>query len=192
MKKLNPSLLLAGAISLCASSALAQGTMQATWANYNGPWDNTFQASFQIHASDMAPGTDISATDLFKQTLTVTSPDHAFQAAGNPDARCGYSPDYGPFSSSLYVNNGDLILDAVIRDPANPAFTIVLGGTTIGEWVNGTLTYGESGSWLFAPVPEPSSAALLALGLLALVNKNGIASGNGLAPTPANATTSLP
>ena len=171
MKKLNPSLLLAGAISLCASSALAQGTMQATWANYNGPWNNTFQASFQIHASDMAPGTDISATDLFKQTLTVTSPDHAFQAAGNPDARCGYSPDYGLFSPSFYVNNGDLILDAVIHDPANPALYVVLGGTSIGEWNNGIVTYSESGSWLFASVPEPSTTALVALGLVALLSR---------------------
>jgi hypothetical protein len=171
-------LLLAAFIALCTNAGLAQGTMLATWHNQNGPIQgNLFQASFQIYDSEMAPGSDFSVTRLFDQTLTVTSPDHVFPALGvgalieatPTGGGCGFT---GP--------GGSLYLSAGLRDLANTSYWVGVGDSDIFEAVNGITTYRERGYWTFAPVPEPSSAALLVLGLLALVSKKATANGNPL------------
>jgi hypothetical protein len=187
MKKLSPSLLLAAAIALCANSALAQGTMLATWHNQNGPIQgNLFQASFQIYDSEIAPGADFSVTRLFDQTLTVASPDHVFPALG-PGAHIEVGPTGG--GSGFTGPNGSLYLCAGFADPANPSFLVGVQDSQIFETVNGVPTYREQGYWTFTSVPEPSSIVLLVIGLLPLLSKNGIASGNGLVLTPATVTT---
>jgi hypothetical protein len=168
MRKLNPGLLLAAAIALCATSAHAQGTMLYTWHSYQ-PGTQQFHASFQIHDWEQAPGTWFAGTHLFDQTLTITSPDHTW-AAGTGG---GYASGYTGIGNSLF-------LDGICFDAAFPDVRVYLNGaTSITEerWIGGFpagVLFGEIGFWTFAPVPEPSSAALLVLGLLALLKKKAI------------------
>ena len=187
--KMNPNLLLAAALSIWASSALAQGTMLATWHNQNGPIQgNIFQASFRIYDSEMAPGSDFSITRLFDQTLTVTSPDHVFPALG-PGAQIEATPTGG--GCGFTGPSGSLYLSAGLTDLANPGFWVGVTTTQIFETQNNNLVYDEFGYWTFTPTPEPSCGGLLILGLLAMANKNGIVTGNGLALAPVTVTTSL-
>jgi PEP-CTERM motif len=156
MKKLNPSLLLAVALSLCANSALAQGTRLFTWHNAQGP-NNTFFASFQIYDYELTPETYFSGSHLYEQTLVVTSPDHTWYGGG------GYA--------SRFIGS-DLYLDLICRDPAFPGVEVDLyGNGGIAETTTAGIRFRENGFWTYAPVPEPSSAAFLTLGLLALYSR---------------------
>ena len=143
MKKLNPSLLLAAAIALYANATLAQGTMLYTWNNMNHP-QTLFQASFEINGS--MPG-----TQPFEQNatgFTLTSPDHTFtQAAGEI---C-----LGPFTIIVSVN-----------DPSFPGVAWLYPGSITEYAADGGVKFSEQGYWAYTAVPEPSVAAMLALGLL--------------------------
>jgi hypothetical protein len=145
MKKSNPSLVLAAAIGLCASSALAQGTMLYTWHYLNSP-QGLFQASFQIHAWEQTPGTWFSGTHLFDQTLTVTSPDHTWASGTSVSYASGFT---GPGAS--------LFLDAIVSDSFG---YVAVDAGAISEHTSGGIVW-EPGYWTFAAVPEPSSAAFL-------------------------------
>jgi hypothetical protein len=158
--KLNPSLLLAVAISLCANSALAQGTMLYTWHDPH----NVFQATFEIHDFEQASDTYFSGTRLFDQTFSVASPDHTWVGAAEYSSRF--------IGSSLY-------LDAVCIDPTFLNAKVVATGASLTEFAmsGGLITgvlFSESGFWSFAPVPEPSCVTLLTVGLLALYSKRAI------------------
>jgi hypothetical protein len=158
MKKLHRSLLLAAAIAFCTNSALAQGRLLFTWHDAQGP-NNTFFASFQIYDYELTPETYFSGSHLYEQTLVVTSPDHTWYGGG------GYA--------SRFIGN-DLYLDLICRDPAFPGVEVDLygsGGIAERDATTRIILFRESGFWTYVPVPEPSSAALLALGLLALLKK---------------------
>jgi hypothetical protein len=166
MKKANPALLLAAAITLCTNSAVAQGTMLYTWHGYGS---QLFHASFQIYDFEQTPGTWFSGTHLYEQTITVTSPDHTWVGGG------GYASGYRGVDNSL-------VLDVMCSDLALSGVKVYVTATGISEdtWTLGYpssptgTVFRETGFWTFAPVPEPSSAALLALGLLALLRKRAV------------------
>jgi hypothetical protein len=92
--KSKPCFLLAAL--LCAPSAFAQGIIQFNWHGN----ENLFQASFQIYDYEMAPGTWFSGTHLFDQTLTVTSPDHAWA----PGTSVSYTSGFTGPGSALYLD----------------------------------------------------------------------------------------
>jgi hypothetical protein len=167
MKQLHPSLLLAAAIAFCTNSALAQGTLLYTWHGNQ----NLFQASFEIYDFEQTPGTYFSGTGLFDRTITVASPDHTWPPTpGIGTADNEYVSGYrGSFPYALF-------LDAVLGDSSLPNVRVFVFASGIDEqnWIGGSPTgsrYGESGYWTFAPVPEPSCAALVVLGLLTLIRK---------------------
>jgi hypothetical protein len=169
--KARPCLLLAAIVSFWANAGLAQGTMLATWHNQAGP--GPFQAAFQVYDSEMAPGTALAGSALFRQTLTVTSPDHTFLFPSDGSEIFSYrGQPYPPPYTSYYINGDaslDLLLAASWTDASNPSFLISLSGTTIGQSVDGTSTFHQSGFWTFAAVPEPSMVSLASFGMAALL-----------------------
>ena len=154
--------LLLGAFLLCTASAFAQGKIQFNW---HGD-DNVLQASFQTTAEEAAwpYGLQSIDTPLMQQTLTITSPDHVYPAG------------------SLDVNLSPNLNTMFLYEEAFPTRGILFGYSPGGQWVIGEVPYGkdgigsgwitrESGHWESHVVPEPSCAALLGLGLLALCMK---------------------
>jgi hypothetical protein len=159
---------------LAAASAHAQGIIQFTWHGEQ----NLFQASFQVWdyqvpVSGPFPvnfeGPDFSMgyyqDSLFDRTFTITAPDAYF-----PPGTCygtGGSPLHNGFDEA-----GHLILGVHSPEPFSqvPHFASASQGY-IGDGINQSWTYGESGHWSWAPIPEPSAFALLGLGLLALYMK---------------------
>jgi hypothetical protein len=178
--KLHSGLLLLAA-TLCSNPATAQGIFQFNWCRHTvgGPPAPglIFQASFQVYDYEMAPGTQLAGSELFRHTLTVTSPDRTFTFPLDGSEIFSYhGQPYPPPYSGSYVNGDmtlDLVLGATWADASSPDIVIDVSGATIGETVAGHLGYSESGFWAFAPVPEPSCGALLVLGVLALIGRGG-------------------
>jgi hypothetical protein len=139
-------------IGLATFKAGAQETMLFTWHGQS----NFFQASFEVTATEMAPGA-IWTSDTFSNSITVTSLSGATYHNDTPsDYAAGgtYANGTGPYFSMALLNLGTstevLVSSALIHERP----------------FSGGDIYFEPGYWTYATVPEPSAAALSGLGLL--------------------------
>ena len=155
------SKLFLAAFLLCTASAFAQGVIQFNWQSDQ----NLFQASFQVTQAEYALGWPYgtgSPSELMEQTLTVSAPDHVF----GPGLVCvGWTETTADNWHRVTI---------CYEDPAFPSRVIFLDpGGIISECTSvvGPPVAAELGSWSPSVVPEPSCAALFALGLLAMYAK---------------------
>jgi len=154
MKKLSPSLLLAAAIGLAASSAHAQGKIGYTWNGYGPDTGEAprqpalFTASFDLPAGQTLHWPDNFDYFFSGQNLTITSPDHTWPGATG--------------ELTAYAQNFWIV------DPNFGYLTIT--PTQLVEHGNTGIIW-ENGYWNPTVIPEPSCAMLLGLGLLALSRK---------------------
>jgi hypothetical protein len=168
------------AFLLCTASAFAQGTIRFDWVDsYNRPGSSPFQASFTLDASVVHPNSepwprsDPGNDHALTSGITITSPDHTFvnPLATWPPGSLGTHFDS---SGRLYLNldgeDGDFRV-GVFLDPDNWG-----GKTMIESWSPGGVYYEALGTWQQTVIPEPSCAALLGLGLLALYVKRAASS----------------
>jgi hypothetical protein len=150
------------AFLLCASStAFAQGIIQFDWHGDQ----NLFQASFQVWDYQMSPNSNFEP-GLFDETFTIKCPD--FDFSPGTVRGTGGSPMHNGFDV-----NGNLMLGVQCPEPWSRVGWWASASTGVYPHINAGndtlgISYGERGYWTWAPIPEPSTFALLGLGLLAL------------------------
>ena len=160
MKTELKSLILTGALCASTTTAFAQGTVLFTWHGDQ----NLFQANLTLDASLVYPGSifwpgadqpwtplPVTATGLIVTSQDCSWPDGSLDSTPCPPGDPFYSHINAFGHPDLYVNGSRLWI-------ADFSFT---------EYdTSGKVLYGERGTWL--ETPEPSTFALLGLGLLAL------------------------
>ena len=160
--------LLLAAFLLCAASAFAQGTIRFDLG------DSTFHATLTLDAALVHPNSELWPSDGYTVAatgLTVTSPDHAWADDG------AIRTVWGIFSG--FDADGKLHVNTYASAGASAAGRELLINGGIGGYaemkeIDSTtrqLLYYASGPWQVTIVPEPSTFALLGLGLLALYMK---------------------
>lgn len=142
-------LLLFWLLPATAHNLYAQGTLEYLWTWNSG--SGLFQGSFETPADYLTPNISI-ANGLYN--LDFTSPDRTWTSNGNMSGDKTLFKYYGSnsFSVAIYDPSGEQI-------QAEPfAMSAVL---------NSQILFGETGSWSITELPEPSSAALVAIGAAA-------------------------
>ena len=173
--KFKPVLLLA-AFLLCTASAFAQGKIRFDWVEsswwdgekWHPPGAPIFQASLTLDASLVYPNSvfwpgsgDPDVPPACATGLTVTSPDQSWPDGALWANQCPPGdPFYSHFNEAGWL---DLYVSGV---------RLWVRSDIIGESdTSGKTLYISTGSWRETIVPEPSTAAVLGLGLLALYMK---------------------
>lgn len=133
--------------------AHGQGTYLWTWHGNQ----NFFQASFEVTAAEMVPGS-LFTSQLFSNSITVSSLD-------------GIIYHLTPSGGALGKFNPPLGLNLVLFDEATTsrlsATVVPSQGALIDEFSN--LPQGrntETGFWTVTAIPEPSAGLLIMLGAL--------------------------
>jgi hypothetical protein len=162
--------LLLAAFLLCAASTFAQGKIQFDWQGDQ----NLFQASFQVNAADYALGWPFSPYNasppaLMQQTLTITTPDHVF---GSPTLYFLFATETEPqFWHGVTLTFADGFPNWIALAPNGSVVAGKAPGIIAEHPPGGANVWQELGTWNISVVPEPSCAALLGLGVLALYMK---------------------
>ena len=158
------------AFLLCAASAFAQGTIRFDLGNSTFHATLTLDASLVYPNSIFWPGCD-GEIPVAETGLTVTSPDYTW-ADGTISS---YPTESGDLGYSHIDENGTLHLFGISEAGGRELLINgSIGGYAEMKEVDNTtrhLLYYTSGPWQETIVPEPSAAALLGLGLLALYMK---------------------
>jgi hypothetical protein len=137
-------------------AALAQGTYQFIWHGNS----NFFQASFEVTDAEMQPGA-VWNSPLFYNSIAITSPSGVTYHYGGP-------ADWA--AGGCYANGTGWNFGAGLVDFANGTQVSAGGqeydggGGVIQEQpISGPNLWFENGYWTTLYVPEPSTAALLAV-----------------------------
>lgn len=152
-----------GVLLLSIVSMAAQGTVLFTWHGDS----NFFQASFQVYYDEIQPGTNFSST-LFLDSLSAVNP--LGQSYHGGDSSSYGNGSFFPWNLSVQMN-----------DFQRNTELFMVGGNQFGspyrtagviwEQVYGSpddLWY-ERGYWTSAQIPEPSMAALIAIGSISFI-----------------------
>jgi hypothetical protein len=152
------------ALAFLPGAAMAQGTFLFTWHGSS----NLFQASFEVTAAEMQPGAEWNSP-LFLNSMSVTNP-------------LGYSYHGGSSSSlgggGVYPDGSTWYVTFQLNDYSRGT-EVLLGGQGSQGLIHekpfsGPDTYYEPGYWSYTVIPEPSTGALLALGVAAWAIKTGL------------------
>ncbi len=172
------TILLTLCASLCASQAaslvydvLTHSVAGGTISGSNADWDGSSSVTYTLTDSD------VSFDVTFTVGGTATSFQNTTQIGANGGTTSGF--DVGETASYTFSNVSslnsafnvtNLDLTGVTRNSA-PSLSVILSGGQLTSTFGGArfdeLTFGYD----LAPVPEPSSAALLGLGGLALISR---------------------
>ena len=172
--KFKPVLLLA-AFLLCTASASAQGKIRFDWVDSYYGTGGPFQASFTLDASVVHPNSepwprsDPGNPVANTSGITITSPDHTFLnplAIWPPGSEGTYFDSSGQLHLHLAGDDGEFSINVYLNPYSDR------GRTMIEEFKTGYgMTYEAYGTWQQTVIPEPSTFALLGLGLLGLYMK---------------------
>jgi hypothetical protein len=152
-------------VSLCATGAIAQGTLLFTWQNSSDPYP--YEASFMVDHSVMGSGwsQEWPASDeaVMAQTVNFTDPWGNHYSQANSDVQAAGQGNWASWEVSFFIVNrqtGLTITSVGVYSQGGSCFTTVPG---VGMFNN------ERGEWVFDLVPEPSAGSLLLLGGLVWV-----------------------
>ena len=146
--------------TLWGRAVLAQGAVQFTWHGNS----NFFNASFILTDAEMQ-GAPLGSS-VFTNSVSVSSRSGILYDSKNDETL--FDGNVNPWTFGFtFVDypNTELFVSAV---------TFPIGGMagTIREKpISGPDMYFETGHWTYSSIPEPSGAALLALGILAFLIK---------------------
>jgi hypothetical protein len=135
-------------LSFARQLSRAQGTPDYLWT-WNGD-SGLFQGSFEATSGEMQPNA-VTGNGLFN--LSITSPNGTwFSNLGT-----------GDHTLFQYINS--YTYGITVFDPSG--VELVAGSMGMSEQLGNTTLFGEQGYWSITSIPEPCSAALLALGAAA-------------------------
>ncbi len=126
------------------------------WVNPDGSGNKKMEANFYVDTSSLGGNTVVFSGDVLAYTLV------------NPYSSVAFIKEFGPGYSWIGMTTAPLVGGAafsVTRDIAAGNIT-QYGFMTVGPDAN-PATVGQLGTAIIAVVPEPSSIALLGLGMLA-------------------------
>jgi hypothetical protein len=130
----------------------AQGPPQYLWT-WNGD-SGLFQGSFEVTASEMEPNINVG-NGLFN--LSINGPDR------------GWVSNLGTGDHTFFTYDGSNSFGLTVSDPSG--VQLVSNPLAMSEELGNMTIFGELGYWSVTYIPEPSSAALLAIGAAAWLIK---------------------
>ena|SRR5689334_1995128 len=138
-------------------ASFAQGTVLFTWHGSS----NLFHASFEVTAAEMQPGA-VWNSPLFLSSMSVTNP-LGFTYHGSDGSNLG--------GGGVYADGSTWYLSFQLNDYSRGT-EVLLGGQGNQGLIHekpfsGPDIYFEPGYWTYTPIPEPSTGALLSLGVAA-------------------------
>jgi PEP-CTERM motif len=142
----------------CAKASFAQGTMLFTWHGIS----NYFQATFEITAAESQPGVRWTS-DVFLDSMSVSSLSGAtYHGGDSSSAGTGafYDDPPGTWWMTFQLNDNNRQVEMLVSD-----------NTMRERPFSGPDIFFEPGYWTYQVIPEPSTGALLALGLAIFVAK---------------------
>jgi hypothetical protein len=152
-------------VSLCANSAVAQGTLLFTWQNSSDPYP--YQASFMVDHTVMGSGwsEEWPASDeaVMAQTVSFTDPWGNYYSQANSSVQASGQGNWASWEVSFVLMNlqtGQTVTSVGVYSQGGSCFTTIPG---VGMFNN------ERGDWVLDLVPEPSTGSLLLLGGLVWV-----------------------
>lgn len=146
---------------LSIHAASGQGTFEFTWHGES----NYFQAAFDVTAAEMQPGA-VFNSPLFLSSMSVTNP--LGQTYHGGDSSSAGSGTYIPWGLNIQMNDFSRNTEVLLFNADFAGNTHRTSGVIEEKpFSDPNSLWSERGYWSVAQVPEPSTAALLAVaGLL--------------------------